>query len=530
MDCSKLLGRVMGELCTVVKDLFYASIAALIEKQVSCVVLEHVLNLGMQFHIFKESGKVTRMIYRGAYEFGAILQAGVFAVFPIVVQFCLVLGYLAQGYDWIYSAMTVAAVVVYCLCTFVVTRYRTKIKKMIKHNDNNFNQRATDALTNVETIKFFNSTKLEMSAYAAAYSGFVTQTVRFYKAVCVMNIGQQLSMAIGTLCVLLRMSAEVDAGTRTVGDFVLINTYLLQIFGPMASLSSYYKILTTAWVDVEALMAMLAYRSEVEDVPGALELGRVTGQLEFSNVSFAYSPEDPYVLHSLSFSLSPGHTLAIVGSSGAGKSTISKLIFRMYNPSQGAILLDGRDIRKVTMDSLIRQIAIVPQDCCLFNNTLGYNLAYAVLKDPVMDTYERYMDQVKEAAKQAQLDDFISTLEEGYNTLVGERGLRLSGGQKQRVALARAVIKHPALICLDEATSALDSQTENQILGTIIQIAKTCTTVIISHRMSTVRHADSILVLAEGEIKEAGTHDSLMTQQGLYCSMVQRQRSHPEDS
>jgi len=518
---------VLGELCTVVKDLLYACIAALIEKQVSCAVLEHVLGLGMQFHIFKESGKVIRMIYRGAYEFGAILQAGVFAVFPIIVQFCLVLGYLMQGYDWIYSAMTVAAVAAYCFCTFAVTRYRTKIKKLIKHNDNNFNQRATDALTNVETIKFFNTTKLEMAAYAAAYSGFVSQTVRFYKAVCVMNVGQQLSMAVGTLCVLLRMAGEVDAGTRTVGDFVLINTYLLQIFGPMASLSSYYKILTTAWVDVEALMAMLAYRNEVEDVHAARELGRVKGELEFRDVSFAYSPGDPLVLHNLSFTLFPGHTLAIVGSSGAGKSTISKLIFRMYNPSQGSILLDGSDIRQVTMDSLIRQIAIVPQECCLFNNTLGYNLAYAVLKDPVMDNYERYIDKVKEAAKQAQLDDFINTLEEGYNTLVGERGLRLSGGQKQRVALARAVIKRPALICLDEATSALDSHTEHQILGTIIQIAKTCTTVIISHRMSTVRHADSILVLDEGEIKETGTHELLMSQQTLYWSMVQRQHNQP---
>ena len=522
------LFRIFAELCVIIKDLFFACIGTLIEKQVSCMVLDHVLSLSMQFHIYKESGKVTRMIYRGAYEFGQILQAGFFSVLPILVQFCLVISYLLVEYQWKYSVITLGAVCSYCVCTAFATRYRTRIKKKIKNNDNNFNQRAVDALTNVETIKFFNTRSLEMKAYSAAYHGFYRQTVRFYETVGVMNTGQQLSMAAGTLFVLLLMSFEIEAGTRSVGDLVLVNTYLLQVFGPMTYLSSYYKILTTAWVDVEAIMAMLVYQNEVADVPNAVKVERVKGHLTFENVSFAYGKDEPPILHDVSFTVNPGETIAIVGSSGAGKSTISKLIFRMYHPSSGYVLLDHLDTRLISTDSLLQHIAIVPQECCLFNDTLGYNLAYAILTDPLLDSYEGHMEAVKAAAKQAQLDDFIETLEDGYQTLVGERGLRLSGGQKQRVALARAVIKKPALICLDEATSALDSHTENQVLSTIVQISQTCTTVIISHRMSTVRHANSIIVLDTGRIVESGSHDLLMEKQGAYFSMVQRQHSLPD--
>ena len=522
--------RVIGELCTVVKDLIYACIGALIEKQVSCEVLEHVLGLGMQFHVYKESGKVTRTIYRGAYQFGAILQAGIFSVLPILVQFSLILCYFAIEYAWIYSAITVSAVSTYCLCTFLVTRHRTKIKQLIKHSDNNFNQRATEALTNIETIKLFHTTKLEIAGYSAAYTGFVSQTIRFYNAVFAMNVGQQFAMTLGTLCVLVKMAWEVESGTQSVGDFVLMNTYLIQLFAPMASLSSYYKVLVTAWVDVEAIMCLLEHRSEVEDVAGAVDIGKAQGQLEFRNVSFSYTPDASLTLHNLSFTLPPGHTLAIVGSSGAGKSTISKLLFRLYNPTHGQVFLDNYDIRHVTMESLLRNMSIVSQECCLFNHTLGYNLAYPILKDPVTDSYRNYMERVMQAAKRAQLDTFISSLEDGYDTLVGERGVRLSGGQKQRVSLARSIIKNPVLLCLDEATSSLDSHTETHIFHTITEIAKTCTTVIISHRMSTIQHADLILVLEAGEIKETGSHKSLMELQGLYHSFVMRQNHQkPEE-
>jgi ATP-binding cassette subfamily B protein len=443
-----------------------------------------------------------------------------FNIVPTLIEIGLVCAILWAMFDASYPLVTLFCVVGYVAYTLGITEWRIKYRRQMNETDQEANTRAIDSLLNYETVKYFGNEQYEANRYDQALARYERASVASKSSLSLLNIGQATIIGIGLAVLLWMAGRDVIAGTMTVGDFVLVNTYLIQLYIPLNFLGFVYREIKQAVTDMEAMFRLLDVAADVKDAPGAKPLRQGLGEVEFAGVSFAYDPRRP-ILRDVSFRVPPGGRIAIVGASGAGKSTISRLLFRFYDVTAGTVRIDGEDIRKATQQSVRAAIGIVPQDTVLFNDTIYYNIAYG---RPGATPAE-----IEDAARLARIHDFIMASPDGYQTMVGERGLKLSGGEKQRVAIARTILKRPRILLFDEATSALDTRTEREIQASLREVSQGRTTLVIAHRLSTIVDADEIIVLADGRIAERGTHATLLAAGGLYATMWQRQAHSAED-
>ena len=476
----------------------------------------HIHNLSLSFHLERKTGALSRIIERGVKGVDFLLRFLLFSIFPLFLELVFVIILLITRYDYTYALVVLFTITIYVWVTFRITNWRLNIRRVMIARDTEANQRAIDSLINFETVKYFTAELKESTRYDYSMKGYETAAIKTGISLALLNFVQALLISTGLVSVMIMAAIGVIDEKLTLGEFVGINTIMLQLILPLNFLGTVYREIRQSLVDMAAMFQLLDQPIDVADKPnvGALKLGN--GQVHFRDVGFQYELNSRKILTNLSFVVQSGQTVAIVGSSGAGKSTIARLLFRFFDVTDGSILIDGQDIRDVTQDSIRRNIGVVPQDTVLFNDTIGYNIAYG---NP-----DASQDEVQEAAKAAQLSDLIKTLPDGYNTIVGERGLKLSGGEKQRVGIARAFIKNPKILLLDEATSALDSKTEKGILDSVQSVGKGRTVIIIAHRLSTVLHADSIIVLDKGKIVEQGNHKELLCLNSYYSKMWSRQQ------
>jgi ATP-binding cassette, subfamily B, heavy metal transporter len=438
---------------------------------------------------------------------------------PTIVEVSLLMAVLLWQFDWRYVLVTLITVVIYMYYTYIATEWRIEIRRKMNESDTEANTKAIDSLLNYETVKYFSSEQREATRYDRSMERYEQASVKTYTSLAVLNTGQAVIFTAGLTATMLMCALAVRGGSKTVGDFVMINAMMIQLYQPLNFMGLVYREIKQAVIDIEKMFSVLSRNPEIEDIPGAQPLVVTSGNVRFEDVRFAYDA-DRQILKGLSFEVPAGKTVAIVGPSGAGKSTISRLLFRLYDVSSGSILIDGQDISRVTQASLRASIGMVPQDTVLFNDTIRYNIRYG--RWDAADT------EVEEAARLAQIDGFIRLSPKGYETQVGERGLKLSGGEKQRVAIARTVLKAPPILVLDEATSALDSHTEHEIQEALERVSRNRTSLVIAHRLSTIVGADEIIVLDQGRIAERGTHAQLLASGGLYASMWNRQREAQE--
>jgi len=497
------------------RDALFAAVAMNAVRRLAIEVFEHLHRLSLRFHLERKTGGLTRVLERGRNAIETIIRTSMLTAVPTIVEFALVVAAMLVSFDWRYVAAISITVAAYLAYTTLATNWRIGIRRSMNESDTDANTKAIDSLLNFETVKYFGAERREAARYDKAMARYERMSVRTYVSLAVLNAGQAFIFTLGLIVVLVMCVAEVRSGTKTVGAFVLINLIMLQLYQPLNFMGMVYREIKQAIIDVEAMFAILSQNPEVEDLPGAQPLKVSAGAVRFENVEFAYDPERP-ILRGVSFEAPAGHTIAIVGPSGAGKSTISRLLFRFYEPTAGRILIDGQNIGAVTQSSLRAAIGMVPQDTVLFNDSILYNVRYG--RD---DASER---DVGAAAEDAQIDRFIRSLPQGYEAQVGERGLKLSGGEKQRVAIARTMLKSPPILVLDEATSALDSFTEREIQSALERVSRGRTTIVIAHRLSTVVNADQILVLDKGVIAERGSHQDLLARGGIYWAMWNRQR------
>jgi len=508
---ARLLGQGFAEL----RDILFARVAQRAIRTVALQVFRHLHALSLRFHLDRQTGGLNRGIERGAKGIEFLLSFTLFNIGPTLLEIVLVCGTLWALYDWRFPALTLGTIGVYAGFTFAVTDWRTKFLRAANQSDQDANTKAVDSLVNYETVKYFGNEEHEAVRYDISLRRYEQSTVKVKTTVGMLNMGQGLIIAIGATAMMLLAADGVMTGKMQVGDFVLVNAYLTQLYLQMNALGFVYREIKRSLIDMEAMFALLRENREVADAPGAVALAVAGGEVTFEDVSFAYNP-DREILRHVSFTVPAGKTVAIVGPSGAGKSTLSRLLFRFYDVTRGAIRIDGQDIRSVTQASLRAALGIVPQDTVLFNDTVDYNIAYG---RPGASREER-----EEAARLASIHDFVTSLPEGYQTRVGERGLKLSGGEKQRVAIARTILKRPQVLLFDEATSALDTHTEREIQASLREVSKERTTLVIAHRLSTVVDADEIIVLDKGTIIERGRHDALLALQGRYSEMWQKQK------
>ncbi len=509
------LARVLTQSFSELRDAVFARVAQRAIRKVALDTFRHLHSLSMRFHLDRQTGGLSRVIERGAKGIEFLLFFVLFNILPTILEIGLVCGILWYLYDWRYAAVTFVTIGGYIWFTFALTEWRIKHRRRMNEADQEANTKAIDSLLNYETVKYFGNEEHEARRYDVALQVYEREAVRTRVSLAFLNIGQNAIIAAGVTLLMGMAAMEVVQGKATVGDFVLVNAYLIQLYMPLNFLGTVYREIRQALIDMEAMFALLGVDVEVADKPNAPPLKISGGRVEFRHVAFGYDPRRP-ILMDVSFIVEPGKTLAIVGPSGAGKSTISRLLFRFYDVTEGAILIDGQNIADVQQSSLRAAIGVVPQDTVLFNDSLKYNIAYG-------RTGARE-DEVVEAARLARLHDLVTRLPDGYATKVGERGLKLSGGEKQRVAIARALLKEPAIMLFDEATSALDSRTEKEIQKSLSEVSADRTTLMIAHRLSTVIDADEILVLEDGRVVERGRHGELLARGGVYAAMWTRQQ------
>ena len=515
--------RFGSNLFAELKDNCFAYVAAHASRAISLRVFTHVMDLSLRFHITRKTGAVIRACARGSESFANLLRYISFQIAPIFLEVGLVCAYLFAYYEWYFAVITAGVIAAYIGFTVPFTEWRNKFRREMVAADDAFNQKATDSLLNFETIKLFCAEPHIAMTYDKALHETQRATLRTTQSLAGLNLGQALIVTVGISASLALAAKRVVAGEMTVGDFVLVNTYILQLYVPLNFLGTYYRMIKQCMVDVESMFKLLNENKEVEDAPESKELvlnSKADARIEFEKVTFAYNPAERLILNRVSFTVEPGAKVALVGRSGAGKSTISKLIYRLYDIQGGVIRIAGQDVTKCTQRSVRLHIGIVPQDCVLFNDTIEYNIGFGKLGTGEVAT----RDEVMAAAEHAQFNSFVSKQPQGYETLVGERGLRLSGGEKQRVAIARALLKNPPIMVYDEATSSLDTHTEKQIMAAINFAAQGRTNLVIAHRLSTIMDSDQILVLKEGEVVERGEHTDLLAKPGgLYKDMWDQQ-------
>jgi len=506
-------------LFTQFRDIWFTVVAQHAVRELAIRTFRHLHQLSLRFHLERRTGGLSRVIERGVNGVDTIVRMAVLNSIPTAVELLMISGLVAYYFGWIYVVVVLATVILYVWFTFAASERRIAIRRDMNDSDTEAHSKAVDSLLNYETVKYFGNEELEARRFDASMARYVKAAIRTYTSLGVLNTGQAIIFTAGTVICMLLAARDVTRGTLTVGEFVMINSILMQLYVPLNFMGMVYREIKQGLIDIETMFALLHEPAEIVDQPGAKPLRVKKGEIKFENVSFAYDPERP-ILKNVSFEVPAGKMVAIVGPSGAGKSTISRILFRFYDISRGKVLIDGQNIKDVTQASLRAAIDMVPQDTVLFNDTIEYNIRYG--KPDVSPA------EVREAARLAQIHEFIVTLPQGYDALVGERGLKLSGGEKQRVAIARTILKSPPILMLDEATSALDSHTEKEIQDALERVAQNRTSLVIAHRLSTVVHADNIIVLDHGEIVEQGTHLELLAKGGLYASLWARQREADE--
>ena len=507
--------RVLMAVLTQWRDGIFARVAMHAVRKLAHITFVHMHELSLRFHLERKTGGLTRILERGRNGIETIVRMVILQLIPTIVEVTLLMAVLLWVFDWRYVLATLCMVVVYMYYTYKATEWRIGIRRKMNDSDTEANTKAIDSLLNYETVKYFGAEAREAARYDRSMERYEEASVRAYTSLAMLNAGQAAIFTVGLTATMLMCAYGVRAGRNTVGDFVMINSMMIQLYQPLNFMGMVYREIKQAIIDIEKMFGVLARPPEVNDAPGAKPLVVSAGNLRFEDVHFAYEPERP-ILKGLSFEVPAGKTVAIVGPSGAGKSTISRLLFRLYDVSSGRILIDGQDIKDVTQTSLRAAIGMVPQDTVLFNDTIRYNIRYG--------RWDASDAEVEEAARLAQIDTLIRMAPKGYETQVGERGLKLSGGEKQRVAIARTVLKAPPILVLDEATSALDSHTEHEIQGALDRVSHNRTSLVIAHRLSTIVATDEIIVLDQGRIVERGTHGALLAKGGLYASMWNRQR------
>ncbi len=514
--------RLAASLFSELRELLFAKVTQSAVRKIALQVFEHLHALSLQFHLGRQTGGVSRDIERGTRGIQTLVSFSLYSILPTIIEFVLVLAYFAYYYDIWFAVITFFALLVYIIFTIKVTEWRTHYRRTMNEMDSKANQRAIDSLLNFETVKYFGNERFESRRYDENLKHYQSAAILSQQSLAILNLGQQAIIAIGLVLILWRATQGVVDGSMTLGDLVLVNTLMIQLYIPLNFLGVIYREMKQSITDMDQMFTLLGADQEIKDRDHAKPLiihNFSRGpEVRFEHVWFSYN-EKREILKDVSFTIPAGTITAVVGQSGAGKSTLARLLFRFYDVQSGAILLDGQNIQDLEQASLRKAIGIVPQDTVLFNDSISYNIAYG---NP-----QATPDEIQEAARAAQMSQFIEHLPDGYHTQVGERGLKLSGGEKQRVAIARTLLKKPALLIFDEATSALDSKTERAFQEELFSLAKNRTTLIIAHRLSTVVHADQILVMDQGQIIERGTHDQLLKMNGRYASMWQMQENSP---
>ena len=496
------------------REYIFAPVAQYAQRAVATSTFSHLHKLSLRYHLEKRTGGLSRIIERGIRSIGFLFRFLLFNIGPTLLQLAIAGGAFWIAYSWEFALIAVAVVITYIWFTVTTTEWRLKFRRDMNKKDTEANAKAIDSLLNYETVKYFNAEKFETDRYDGAMEGYQKAAILSRTSLATVNIGQSFLMNLGLVALVLLAAQRVLGGTMTTGDIFAITMVMMQVYRPLNILGFAYREIKQALTDMEKMFSLLDIEPEVQDAPDATDIHDVKGAIKFETVAFRYEADRP-ILKNISFDIQPGQTVAVVGPTGAGKSTLSRILFRFYDIQSGRVTVDGQSLTDITQDSLRKSIGIVPQDTVLFNDTVGYNIAYA--------KPNAAKGEIEAAARAAQIHDFIAGLPKGYNTMVGERGLKLSGGEKQRVAIARTLLKDPAILILDEATSALDSVTERDIQAALDNAAKDRTTLVIAHRLSTIVNADKIIVMDEGEIAEQGTHRELLEKGGLYKTLWEQQ-------
>lgn len=508
---ARVTATAFGEL----RDYVFVNVGQSAQRLIALTTFKHMHGLSLDFHLSRQTGGLSRVIERGTRGIQTVLRFMTFNILPTLFEVALVTGVIFYHFGFVFAAVILVTIILYISATLGVTNWRTQYRRQMNREESRANNKAIDSLLNFETVKYFGNEDFEYRRFDHSLEAYEYAAIKSQSTLSLLNLAQSFIIGAGLIVVMLLAGKGVAAGTLTVGDFVMVNTFLIQLYLPLNFLGFVYREIKDGLVDMDKMFELLNVHASVPDAPDAKELDLKQGVVEFDHVNFGYLKERQ-ILKDVSFKVEAGRTLAIVGSSGAGKSTISRLLFRFYDVQSGTVRIDGQDVRTLTQKSLRSHIGIVPQDTVLFNDTIGYNIHYG---DPASDEAA-----VKRAAELASIDEFIEMLPQRYETPVGERGLKISGGEKQRVAIARVILKNCKILLFDEATSSLDSHTEKEIQASLKEVAKNHTTLIIAHRLSTVVDADEIIVLKDGSVVERGRHEELLRKKGEYASMWFKQQ------